>query len=184
MVSRDSFQVFWNLKLQLRMRQRGDERVQTVILYWKKKLKNCFVKFFSAFVNIYNSTPLNLCNFVFPFNVVQTLDSVWAVSFKGLKYTMDTPATMPSLILVLLLKIPLSILLHLEGPLSLQNVHWVCLIPWRQNTLVAKQSHGRIWPHGFISQFCFLLTFQCRQVNLSKPQFICLINIDANDCNV
>ena len=90
------------------------------LFYIEKKLKNCFVKFFSAFVNICNSTPLNLSNFVFPFNVVQTLD---AVSFKGLKYTMDTLATMPSLILVLLLKIPLSILLHLEGPLSLQDVH-------------------------------------------------------------
>lgn len=51
----------------------------------KKNLKNCFIKLFSAFVNLCNPTPLNLSNFAFTFNVVQTLDSVWAVSFKGLK---------------------------------------------------------------------------------------------------
>ena len=32
-VSGDSFQVFRNLKMQLRERKRGEERVQTVIFY-------------------------------------------------------------------------------------------------------------------------------------------------------
>ena len=45
---------------------------------------------------------------------------------------------MSSLVLVLLPKIPLSILLELEGPLSLESAHQVCHIPWRQNTLVTK----------------------------------------------
>lgn len=140
----------------------------------KKKLKNCFVKLVNAFV--ISVTQLHwICPIL---SSRSMLFKLWILFgqflLRALKRTMDTPATMPSLVLLLLLKIPLSILLHLEGPLSLQNAHWVCLILWRQNTLVAKQSHGRIWLYGFISQFCFLLTFQRGQVNLSKPQFICL----------
>lgn len=51
----------------------------------KKKTEKLFCKTRQCLCNLCNPTPLNLSNFVFTFNVVQTLDSVWAVSFKGLK---------------------------------------------------------------------------------------------------